>query len=1184
MRKKAATIRGGCDEYAIAPPAWSRSGEESAVDAKTFDAVRRGPGGDGCVGRAVFASLGQVCVGCCLALAIGLVLAASAQALAQRGHVLSVAFGKKGVGAGELVRPGGVAVDEATGDVYVVDAGNNRIERFNAGGELVAAWGWGVSDGKAEYEVCTSSCGAGLAGEGLGELDGASAVAVDNSVGGEDASRGDVYVLADTVSQNNVLEKFSATGEQLGALQMPAAPGAIGGVGVDGHGGVWVSDLGTLEVVGFNNAQPNMPSGAKVGLALECEAPGFAVDGSAGTFYVAHQLASVVGECPSAGPSVAAPALVAKLDGGGGVLSEGLDGEDATGIAVDLASGAGTPLGEGARGDVYVDNGTSVAAFGASGSLIQRFGAAGQVGSGAGVAVDSRTGAVYVVDAKGDRIDVFEPEGPGAPTVDRVGYQDVSPTSSRLEAAVDPHGLDTRFFFEYGTADCRATPSACTQVPAAPGEDVGEGFGAQNVKATVEGLTPDNRYFYRAVAVNADGEAEGSQTLSTFTTPPNGGDALADGRAWELVSPPEKDGALIYPVGGTTENGGPASGVIEAAKEGGAITYTANAPIGEGVVGNRSLEAAQVLSTRTPSGWATRDIVTPNEIAKGLQPGAAQEYRAFSPDLSLALVQPFGPYRLTGSHLQEPPLLPGAEREERGLYVREDSTCTPEPATCYEPLVTPEADSVGSQFGGELEFAGASSDLHHELFSSDVPLTSAVPSAPGLYEWNAEKPAGQALQLVSVLPGNKKAAEEPQLGDLAPQQAAARGAVSETGSRVFWSANVEAQGQVLPRLYMRDTNTGTTLRINTAQGVKEARPEEAASEEVHFRIASADGSRVFFTDDFPLTPESKQRRESEGPADLYVCEIPEQAEKPECVLKDLTVDPNSNLGESAEVVGNVLGSSADGSYVYFVANGVLSEEARAHGAAPGACAARPGAQAQPGATCNLYLDHLDTITGEWEAPRFIARLSQEDQPDWGSGSPALSRLTARVSPNGQFLAFMSREPLTGYDNVDANAAAKGARDEEVYVYDAERHQLVCASCDPSGAAPHGIFDREASGEGKGLLVDRIGTWKESEREEQGGAGGRNVVDHWLAGSIPGWTPVEESTALYQSRYLSDQGRLFFDSPDALVPHDKNGKEDVYEYEPEGLGSCHASPGCVALISSGESEPRNGVPGCQRNGR
>jgi hypothetical protein len=32
----------------------------------------------------------------------------------------------------------------------------------------------------------------------------------------------------------------------------------------------------------------------------------------------------------------------------------------------------------------------------------------------------------------------------------------------------------------------------------------------------------------------------------------------------------------------------------------------------------------------------------------------------------------------------------------------------------------------------------------------------------------------------------------------------------------------------------------------------------------------------------------------------------------------------------------------------------------------------------------------------------------------------------------------------------------------------------------------------------------------------------------------------------------------------------NGQEDVYEYEPDGLGTCHREAGCVALLSSGTS--------------
>src|SRR4029077_19860189 len=67
-------------------------------------------------------------------------------------------------------------------------------------------------------------------------------------------------------------------------------------------------------------------------------------------------------------------------------------------------------------------------------------------------------------------------------------------------------------------------------------------------------------------------------------------------------------------------------------------------------------------------------------------------------------------------------------------------------------------------------------------------------------------------------------------------------------------------------------------------------------------------------------------------------------------------------------------------------------------------------------------------------------------------------------------------------------------------------------------------------------------------------------------------------ALHQSRYLSNEGRLFFNSNDALVAQDINNNQDVYQYEPLGVGACPgpsatfnpAAGGCVGLISSGRA--------------
>ena len=80
------------------------------------------------------------------------------------------------------------------------------------------------------------------------------------------------------------------------------------------------------------------------------------------------------------------------------------------------------------------------------------------------------------------------------------------------------------------------------------------------------------------------------------------------------------------------------------------------------------------------------------------------------------------------------------------------------------------------------------------------------------------------------------------------------------------------------------------------------------------------------------------------------------------VLTDLTVDHNDPGG--AQLQG-VLGASADGSYVYFVADGVL-----ASGASPGTCATTTGDSST--SSCNLYVAH-NGVT------KFIASLSSANE-------------------------------------------------------------------------------------------------------------------------------------------------------------------------------------------------------------
>ena len=177
---------------------------------------------------------------------------------------------------------------------------------------------------------------------------------------------------------------------------------------------------------------------------------------------------------------------------------------------------------------------------------------------------------------------------------------------------------------------------------------------------------------------------------------------------------------------------------------------------------------------------------------------------------------------------------------------------------------------------------------------------------------------------------------------------------------------------------------------------------------------------MFFTDKQQLTPESTAAPEgaqTTGRPDLYECEVGEQADgQLVCNLKDLTVEDNE--GEHAAVQGFVLGTGEEGTSVYLVAHGVLAENENGNGEI-----------AQPGED-NLYALHENG--GQWTRT-FVAALSSEDKPEWeGKRLGDSAYLTARVSPNGRYLAFMSAAPITGYDNLDRTS---GKRDEEVYLYD-----------------------------------------------------------------------------------------------------------------------------------------------------
>jgi hypothetical protein len=565
---------------------------------------------------------------------------------------------------------------------------------------------------------------------------------------------------------------------------------------------------------------------------------------------------------------------------------------------------------------------------------------------------------------------------------------------------------------------------------------------------------------------------------------------LPDCRAYEQVSPAEKDGqdaAALFPQE-------PAQSSPCEAGEPCTLAYMNVGAAFAGALGNGFPNA--YLATREVDGWGTTPISPPTLQAPANS--FAKISYAFSGDLSRAIL------RVPLQQLTE-----GAPAGVYNLFVRS-------PIGSYSLVTTAAPSELPSPDCGacfETEdvpaFAGASSDFSHVIFEAN---DSLVPGAPGPHVENLYEAFAGDLSLVGILPD----------GTVPAQGAAAGGgiqvvgerahelehAISQEGSRVLFEAHADGGGpdpaqSGMTELYDR-IGGADTIEISapgsgagpedceTAGGVCNAEPAQ-------FWAASADGSVVYFTSKAALTKASNTGAESpssENPGtDLYRYEVDTGT------LADLTVDDKDPNG--AQVLG-VVGVAEDGSYVYFVAEGELGGPLS------------PEDKGKP----NLYVWHetaeglgMSTYIATLAAPSPKEQENIEllhhgpgfdyssDVGDWTS-RPIESQ--AYVTPDGRHLAFMSVEPLTGYDNDDV---VSGEADHEVFEYDAKSGGLMCASCDPSGARPLGS-----------AFI---------------GAGLRELA----------------STPFHQPRSVSDDGsRVFFTSKDPLVSGVSGGSDKIYEYE------------------------------------
>jgi hypothetical protein len=396
--------------------------------------------------------------------------------------------------AGSFESPKGIAVDQATGNVFVSDTGfGGRVDVFSAKGAFEGAFGLEITgDFSGELEFCTMQTGCGLPffpnGHGGDFFNGIGGLAVDAAgrvyVANPGYRRVDIFMPVLTAGAVTGIEFLRSFGWGVGAgnpefevctVAAQCKEGSAGnGVGqfaenspsdvaVDSEEHVFALDGGNDRIQEFSSAPA--PMTASFGAA--------ALEGVFGAGAPLFNIAIDPSEAPDhllvsggragSGGKVA----VAELDGSGGnVLGAGqAHGEDLTVTTANGLAVADTSLG----GNVYVSTATGGVLFG-----------------------------VFVLGE--------------LPTVDEV--TEITGTGATFKGRVVSRGIDVSYHFEYSTDG-----KAWTRVPAVDA-DAGAQAGEIAVEAKATDLTGSQPYRVRLVQNRPAGGGVATSDEVSFVTLP----------------------------------------------------------------------------------------------------------------------------------------------------------------------------------------------------------------------------------------------------------------------------------------------------------------------------------------------------------------------------------------------------------------------------------------------------------------------------------------------------------------------------------------------------------------------------------------------------------------------------------------------------------------------------------------
>jgi hypothetical protein len=690
---------------------------------------------------------------------------------------------------------GGIAVD-ASGDIYVGDLGNHRVQKFNSAGEFLLMFGGEVDKGPNHPgDVCTAAyfaggdnCGAGAEGKGGAHF-------IDKEAGGNRisvGSGGSVFV-----GDADRIQEFESDGVFKAEITLG---GTLAGEVIKS---LAVNNAGDFYLTLFKGGEPqdDVQKISSAGTLLQ-------------TFSV---------ELPWAIALDADENLYAVTEERGSkerreVIEYGLGGE-----AI-IPAGSGFSVQEGAISD------GGIILLGLATNTVTAAG-------GADIYVSATNGSdASFISAYGPAPDKWPPP-PFPPEIDAQYVTSVDSDAASVEAEINPKfWQDTSYYLEYGTSKC--SEGGCpTQKPLPPGIELGAGIVSKSFPTKpilLSGLSAGTTYHYRFVAKSSGGgpvfgvaEIGGEASFvvgreAVFNTPalptesstlcPNGqfrtgaSTRLPDCRAYEMVSPLDKNNTDIVSLINVQSN----LATLDQSTPGGEkIAYTTSQGFGDS---QGTPYVSQYIASRDPVGGWQSHGVTPSQGLSPIEIGqrADIEFRAFTPDLCTGALR----------HDTDPPLVPGPVEGSINVYLRHNCG-----ADGYEALTTN---------GHMPEVQGLSGDGSCAAFADKGALFESC--------------NGQPHQL-NVLPSGKPSPGGAAVGTgNAPsgiRSASALGAVSSDGSRVYWTAANFGPAA----LYLRENPTKEQSKVVTGKCTEagKACTVRVSGEDAHFWGASPDGSRALYT-------------------------------------------------------------------------------------------------------------------------------------------------------------------------------------------------------------------------------------------------------------------------------------------------------------------------------------------------